>query len=195
MKTILIASKNSAKIEGARAAFAKLFPAEEFNFLSKPIPADLTIKNAVWNGKIPDQPRTEQETRQCAYLRLRYLMDTAALEPEPRFYVAIESGVADHDNELIAFTWAAISYANTLTSYGRSASFILPPRVVEEMRKGHTMVDAIKLVYPPYMNPNAVDGLISILSDGALTRSDQISSAVMMALLKIKNPHLYEKNI
>ncbi|HBY05756.1 MAG: Inosine/xanthosine triphosphatase [candidate division TM6 bacterium GW2011_GWE2_42_60] len=198
MKKIVVASHNRSKIEGTRIAFERFFPEENWMVIGKSVPVEAMIEREVSSGcqgAVSEQPRDEQETIRGAFLRSKYLMDLEmeeATEQESSFCVALEAGVAPHGNGLLAFTWAAISHGGKPPVYGRSSSFILPPRIVEAMNQGATMIEACKLVYPD-MNPNPEDGLVSILSSGALTRTDQSSSAVLMALLLLKNPHFFKK--
>lgn len=196
MKTVLVASTNKAKIEGARQAFERFFYREEFKVVGVAIPPEVAARNALRRGESlrPQQPRSDEETRACAFSRLTDLMDLDGTEPAT-FLVALEAGVAPLDKGLIAFTWASVFMAGSCDiGEGRSQSFILPPRVVEEMNNGHTMIEACKRVYPT-LEPNPFDGLIAILSDGILTRTEQNASAVMMALLGVKNPFLFSKHL
>lgn len=173
-------------------AFELLYPGAEFTAIGQKIPS--TDTKVLWHGELVEQPRTDEDTKHGAFARLQYLMDISVTHSqEPDFYVAIEAGVAPYGDGLIASSWAAVSNGVNTESYGRSPSFIVPPRVVEEMQKGHTMLEACKIVYPPHMNPNAKDGLIAILSGGVITRTDLSAQAVMMALLEVKNRALYGK--
>lgn len=194
MKKIWVASTNRAKIDGTALAFERFYSDEQFTAIGQTVPSPDT--KVFWYGELVEQPQTDEDTRHGAFTRLKYLIDLNVTHGQtPDFYVAIEAGVAPYENKLVAFSWAAVSDGAHVESYGKSSSFILPPRIVEEIQKGLTLLEACKIVYPQHMNPNAKDGLISILSNGAVTRTELSAQAVMMALLEIKTRALYGKFI
>lgn len=196
MKTVLVASTNKSKIEGTRLAFERFFYREKFKIIGISIADEQATANALRRGLSPrpQQPRSDEETRACAHSRLMDLIDVNDA-PEATYLVALEAGVAPFGDSLIAFTWASVFMNGSCDiGEGRSSSFVLPPRIAEEINNGKTMIEACRCVYPT-LKPNPFDGLISILSDGILTRADQNTSAVMMALLGVKNPFLFSKHL
>lgn len=189
-KTIWVASTNQAKIDGTRMAFEQLYAGTTFDTVGKKIQE--TPGGKLAHGPLLEQPLTDEETRRCAVARLAYLMDLELGNNEkPDFYVAIECGVAPHENSFIVLSWAVVADCNGRMGTGRSASFVLPLRIAAEIKKGHTMLAGCKIVCSPESNPNGKDGLVSILSDGAINRSMLSAQAVTMALLALKNGTLY----
>lgn len=191
MNKIWIASTNHAKIGGVRTAFKQLYADLEFDVAAKRV--EETAAGKLQYGPLLEQPLTDEETRRCALVRLAYLRDLASMESEnPEFYVAIEGGLAPYEDTFIVFSWAVVAHPGGPARAGRSASFIVPPRIAMEISKGRTMLEGCQIVCPPETNPNGRDGLIAILSGGALWRTDLSAQAVAMALLVLKNQQFYE---
>lgn len=183
MKIIWIASKNRAKIDGTFQAFSRLYRDEQFTVVVK----------SVSNSTSIEQPRTEEETILGAQTRLMLLMIAAENVVEtPDFFVSIEAGVTEIANNIIAFSWATVASRNKQIAYGRSETFTVPPRIAKEIKNGYTMLEASKMAYPHHSDLNRENGLISLLSEGIISRTDQSATAVTMALLGIKNPQFYQ---
>ena len=190
MITVLVASKNPAKVDGTAVAFKELFPDETFRVEGVLVPPVFPDGVDVF---VSEQPRTNQETKAGAAARLMGLERFSAHQPADQqadFLVALEAGVDDQDGQLMVFTWAAISTPHHEPSFGRSASFVVPPCVAQAIRGGSTMFAACRAAYAAH-DPNRVDGLITLLSNGKLTRTSQCTAAVMMALLPFVRPELY----
>jgi inosine/xanthosine triphosphatase len=178
MKTIIVASTNSAKIEGFRLAFTRMFPDETFEFQS--------VKAL---SNVPDQPVGRDETLRGAQNRIAH---ARTLAPNADYWITNESGVEDIGADLFIVNWVAvtdgITFSNTLT-----ASFQLPPRVADYVRSGMEVTQGFEAVFGPAAAKDGVAG-IGHLSAGNIPRAELIAMGAITALIPFKNPDLYEKN-
>ncbi len=178
MKTIIVASTNSAKIEGFRLAFTRMFPDETFEFQS--------VKAL---SNVPDQPVGRDETLRGAQNRIAH---ARTLAPIANYWVTNESGVEEIGNDLFIVNWVAvtdgITFSNTLT-----ASFQLPPRVADYVRSGMEVTQGFEAVFGSAAAKDGVAG-IGHLSAGNIPRAELIAMGAITALIPFKNPGLYEKN-
>lgn len=149
-----------------------------------------------WEYQLEKNPQSEYGARWNANLQLEVLKDmTDDTNEHVDFFVAVETGVYEYHyyhQSGLCFDLAIIAKSVGFPTYGHSSNFILPPRIYQEMNRGNTFEEAVKIVFPRHMYSEADDGLIAILSKGALTRKDQVASAVMMALLEQTSPYLYQ---
>lgn len=188
---------DQSKLDGTRQAFERFFPSEEIMIIGKHI----LVKNwhIRWGYLLEKNPQNENGARENANLQLEVLKDMADDTNEHAdFFVAVETGVYEYHyyyQNGLCFDLAIISKSAGFPTYGHSSNFILPPHIYQEMKRGNTFEEAVKIVFPRHMYAEADDGLIAILSRGALTRKDQVASAVMMALLEQTNPYLYQFHI
>ncbi len=175
MKTVIVASTNSAKIEGFRLAFTRMFPDETFEFQS--IKAE---------SGVPDQPVGRDQTLHGAQNRIAHARTQA---PTADYWVTNESGVEDVGADLYIVNWIAvtdgITFSNTLT-----ASFQLPPRVADYVRSGMEVTQGFGAVFGPAAAKDGIAG-IGHLSAGNIPRAELIAMGAVTALIPFKNPDLY----
>jgi len=174
---IIVSSKNPVKINSTTEAFEKVFPKEKFE----------TVGVSV-SSEVSDQPMTEEETLQGAINRANnaYKKDKNA-----DFWVGIEGGIQEINNELMTFAWVYIK-TEELVGKGRSASFFLPPKIVELIREGKELGVADDIVFGK-TNSKQKNGAIGILTGDLIVRKTLYIPAIIIALIPFRNQKLYKK--
>lgn len=173
--TVVVASKNPVKVQAALDGFDRMFPESEF------VAQPLSVPSGV-----ADQPMSEQETLQGALNRVQNARNES---PNANFWIGIEGGVAEENNELAAFAWVVVQDREQLGK-ARSGTFYLPPAVQQLVQQGIELGTANDRIFN-HENSKQKGGAIGILSDNALSRRELYEQAVVLALVPIKNKTLY----
>jgi inosine/xanthosine triphosphatase len=172
MKTILVASNNPVKIQAALNGFQKMFPGEPFEIQGMSVPSGVS-----------DQPMTSAETLQGALNRAR----GAAQQPAD-FWVGIEGGCEEMQEEMQAFAWVVILSRNRIGK-SRTGTFTLPDEITRLVRQGVELGEADDRVFNR-ANSKQGNGAVGILTDDVIDRTVYYEQAVILALIPFKNPNL-----
>ena len=176
IKKIVVASKNPVKLKATLEGFLKMFPSDNFE----------TESVSVESG-VCDQPETDQQTFQGAFNRVN---NVCMAKPEADFWVGIEGGIEEKDNEMEAFAWIIIKGKNNKVGKARTGTFFLPQKVAELVKQGKELGDADDIVFGR-TNSKQQNGAVGILTDNAIDRSSFYIEAVVLALIPFKNESLY----
>lgn len=179
MKTIVISSQNPVKIQAATRGFERMFPQEAFTVTSVSVPSG--VSRQPWGGP---------ETRQGAFNRARA---AAAALPTADFWVGVEGGVEEEEDQLGAFAWIVV-LSDKKVGMSRTGTFFLPPAVTALVRQGKELGEADDLIFQRE-NSKQANGAIGILSENAVDRTDLYEQAVILALVPFKNPDLYPNSV
>lgn len=172
---IVLASKNPVKARAALNAFGRMFPEETFELT--PV--------SVASG-VEDQPASDQETFQGAINRAH---NAAQMIPQADFWVGIEGGISDQDGEMNAFAWVVV-LSNGQIGKSRTGTFSLPRKVAELVRQGRELGEADDIVFGE-TNSKQESGAVGLLTQNVVDRTGLYEQAVVLALIPLKNPHLY----
>lgn len=176
MKKVIVASTNPVKIKSAQIGFANMFPEENFDVQGVSAPSEVS-----------DQPMSSDETLRGATNRAH---NASKLVTEADYWVGIEGGVEDVNEELEVFAWVVVKARDGKNGKGKTGSFLLPQKIAELVRQGVELGDADDIVFGR-TNSKQANGAIGILTDDALTRTTYYVPAVIMALIPFKNERLY----
>jgi inosine/xanthosine triphosphatase len=175
MKKVIIASKNPVKIQAVKNGFEKMFPSQEFEFISVSVPSN-----------VADQPFSNDET----FFGAQNRADNSSNEvKDADFYVGIEGGIEHVESEMEAFAWVVIKSAD---KYGkaRTGTFFLPKQVVELITEGKELGEANDIVFRRN-NSKQENGAVGILTGDVIDRTKYYTEAVILALIPFKNVYLY----
>jgi inosine/xanthosine triphosphatase len=175
MKRIVIASKNPVKIRTTLLGFKRMFPSEEFEVKGVSVPSGVS-----------HQPMSEDETYKGAFNRVQRAKEMCK---DADFWVGIEGGVEEKDNEMRTFAWIVIMSKKEIGK-GRTATFFLPKRVVELIKSGKELGEADDIVFGR-MNSKQKNGAIGILTGDVIDRVKLYEQAVISALIPFKNKGIY----
>ena len=176
MKNIIVGSANPVKLETTQLAFAKAWPEGEF-----------TYNTFDAQSGVPDQPFGSTETKTGAQNRAH---ECRKAYPAADFYVGLEGGLEEVAGEYWAFAWMCILDQAGKTGFGRTGSFLLPPKVSELITAGEELGVATDIIFNQ-TNSGQQGGTISVLTKGSITRTDFYLDAMTFALIPFMKPELY----
>jgi len=177
MHKVIIASKNPVKIQSVEQGFKAMFPEEKFEF------SGVSIASGV-----SDQPMDNEETYQGAVNRA---IGAQKAYPAAKFWVGIEGGIQQYEEEMEAFAWIFIQ-SEDLQGKSRTASFFLPPPVVTLIKEGKELGEADDIVFGA-QNSKQKSGAVGLLTANTIVRTSLYSPAVILALIPFKNQNLFLK--
>lgn len=175
MKTVIVASNNPVKLNATKESFGLMFPNEQFEFEVLAAPSG-----------VADQPMTDKETLQGAFNRMTHISEKS----EADFWVAIEGGAEEKENEVHVSAWVVIKSKDGKIGKGRSSTFLLPEAVIKLMKEGKELAHASDIIF----NESASgykQGTVGILTGNVIDRTEYYVHPVIMALIPFKNPDLY----
>lgn len=172
-KKVIISSKNPVKIASVYRAFKKMFPGVDFIF------EGVSVDSGVSN-----QPVGDAETFKGAYQRAN---NAKLLIHKANYWVGIEGGIANFDNETGTFAWIYIIGENK-TGKSRTTTFMLPPPVTKLLNDGYELGDADDIVFGK-TNSKQENGASGLLSGNIVTRTDLYEQAVVLALVAFRKPY------
>jgi len=178
MKKIVVASRNPVKISAVSESFKKMFPEEVFEVEGISVPSGVS-----------DQPMTESETAQGALNRIH---NASEMVPGADFWVGIEGGVEEKDNNMEVFAWVMIKSRENEVCKGKTGTFILPPKITELIRQGKELGEADDIVFGR-SNSKQENGAVGLLTSNIIDRTKYYTDAVILALIPIKNRTLYRQ--
>lgn len=182
---VIVASTNPVKLEAAKTGFEMMFPDSKFEFEGVSVPSG-----------VADQTMTSTETRNGARNRAKNARDQ---KPGAGFYVGLEGGVTADDQKfdsdpyhLRSVVWCAIlATGSDNFGEGEPGSYALPPEVGKLIIKEKMELGAADDLVFRRLNSKQGEGSIGILTHGALNRGPYYAQAVMLALIRFKNPELF----
>lgn len=175
MKKIIVASNNPVKLKAVQNGFERMFPEERFEIL--------TVKTA---SGVRDQPMSDSETLTGACTRVE---NARQQYPLADFWVGLEGGIVDVDDEMTAFAWVALR-SGARVGKARTGAFSLPPEIAQLVRMGMELGAADDLVFGR-SNSKRENGAVGLLTGNVLQRADLYEHAVILALVRFRNPELY----
>lgn len=175
IKKVIIASKNPVKIQAVKLGFEKMFPSQDVEFAGVSVPSN-----------VADQPLSNEETYRGAKNRADNAANT---HKGADFYIGIEGGIEEIDNEVQAFAWVFIK-SNETYGKSRTGTFFLPKQVVDLIKAGKELGEADDIVFKRH-NSKQNSGAVGILTGDIIDRTSYYTEAVILALIPFKNEDLY----
>lgn len=173
---IIVGSKNPVKINstdiGFHAAFESAFLVEGLNVSSE----------------VSDQPMGYEETYLGAFNRAK---NAKQVFPEADYWVGIEGGINEENDEMYAFAWVVIMDRKGRVGKAKTATFYLPSIVSDLVKGGKELGDADDQVFMKD-NTKQGSGAVGILTSGVVNRKDYYSQAVILALIPFLNESIYQ---
>lgn len=172
---VIISSRNPVKIQAVEAAVMQLFPDEHHAFEGISVPSGVS-----------DQPMTDEETLQGAHNRA---INAKSHQPAADLWVGIEGGIEEKEGGFMAFAWIVVE-GNGQKGIGKSAGFMLPPKVCQLISQGMELGEADDVVFGQ-SNSKQNSGAIGLLTNDLITRTTLYVPAILMALIPFARPELY----
>lgn len=169
MQTIAVGSQNPIKIEAVQKAFEIAFPGETFQALGYDA-----------ESRVADQPMTSSETLLGARNRVAHVR---ALAPSADYYVGLEGGLEEIEGNLVEVGWMVVENQSGIESIARTASLTLPDDIAQIVKNGKELGHAVDEVYKKE-NSKQSTGLVGVLTQGQIMRSDLYIHTLILALTK-----------
>ena len=175
MMKVIVGSTNPVKINSTKLAFETAFPEDEFEVEGVSVVSD-----------VRDQPMSSAET----LLGARNRAENAKEKYEADYWVGIEGGIQEHDDDLEAFAWMIILGAEGTIGKARTSSFVLPHEVSLLVRSGLELGQADDQVFNQSHSKQR-NGAVGLLTNDIIDRSEYYKQAVILALVPFLKPELY----
>ncbi|MEN8249022.1 MAG: inosine/xanthosine triphosphatase [Bacteroidota bacterium] len=172
---VIVGSTNPVKINSTKAAFEAAFPDEEFEVEGVSVVSD-----------VRDQPLSNDET----LLGAKNRAFNAQAGYQADFWVGIEGGIEDHEDELEAFAWMVVLGANGTKGKARTSSFVLPHEVSILVRAGLELGQADDQVFNQTHSKQKT-GAVGLLTNNIIVRSEYYKQAIILALVPFLKPEFY----
>lgn len=157
---IWIGTKNKAKV----ASVQSIFPGANF------------FPTSVASG-VPEQPFSDEETKQGAVFRARKALPHPA--DDQTIAIGLEGGVMEIDQRLYVCNWGALVTSTDDVFVAGGARFPLPKQISEQLQQG-TELGPVMEAYTNRKNVRQHEGAIGIFTNGLLDRSHMFSHIVLM---------------
>ncbi len=170
---VLIATKNTAKIEGARRALSHYF-------------SDIEVEGIPVESNVEEQP-VNNDIYNGAKNRVSNLKKYAKENSiNSDLYLAIESGINNLFGRWMITNIAVIEDNNELESYGTSPSFPVPDKFVDDIISTD-LNKVMDQIFEKDEERHNKGGAIQLLTHNEVTRIDLTEMAFIMALTKYIN--------
>ena len=187
--SVIIASRNHAKVGSTENALHRCFP--QLSFRIQPENAESGVRA---------QPVGSDETLRGAINRVEH---ASSLQPDASLAVSVEGGVEWLGEELHCFAWAAVRSGRTsAVSKARSGSFLLPREIAQLVRDGMELGGADDKIFGPMKlgqqrSASLTDsqGTIGFLTNNLISRQAYYEHAVMLALVPFMRPEFYPEYV
>lgn len=174
--SLVVASKNAAKINAAFSVAKEFFPE---------VAAATGVQT---NSLVSETPVGDDE----ALVGCRNRIDEAkSLHPEADFYVSIEGAVNIVEQMMFVFSWVVVEQrCPNRIALGCSAKVRIPDALAQELQRGTSLSQLAKGHYQTHLNVNEV-GTNGIVTLGGFTRTDEFTSALRCAFGYLANSANY----
>ncbi|AWW30902.1 inositol monophosphatase [Echinicola strongylocentroti] len=174
---VVVGSKNPVKVQCTENGFQRAFGEHHF------IVEGLNI-----NSEVSDQPFGDEETYRGAFNRAKNAKNTF---PEADYWVGIEGGVEEVDNEMIAYAWVTVMDRNGKLGKAKTSTFFLPEAISKLIRGGMELGAADDKVFDRE-NSKQGNGAVGMLTNGTIDRTEYYEQAVVLALIPFISDKLYK---
>jgi inosine/xanthosine triphosphatase len=180
MKTVVVASDNPLKVGVALAAFKKVFPDTEFNFIGFKSPSGVS-----------EQPMSYKETLLGASNRLDYATKEAQ-RIKAEYVISMEGGVAKRGRKkLVEFAYILVKEMKTENrALAKTAEFYVPKPIADIVLEGGEIGPASDKVFGS-TNCKQKGGSIAYFTDGITSREDIYIQAALFAINELKHPEWF----
>lgn len=178
MKTVVVGSKNPAKMEAVKEAFESVFPNETFVYVSHDA-----------QSGVPDQPFGSEETRKGAKNRAD---DCLRVRLGADYCVGLEGGLEEEAGEFWAMAWMCVVDSGGNYGFGKTGAFLLPTEVSQYIHEGKELGDAVDIVFNK-INLKHAEGTVGVLTNNLILRKDFYREALIFALIPFLQPVLYRE--
>jgi len=171
---VVLGSTSPVKVNATKEAFGIYFD-------------DVEVKALPIASGVKAFPTSDEETLRGALNRAE---KARTLEPEADFSIGIEGGLVKLEGYVLVHQVAAVMKGN-IKGIGVSQGYVAPNRLIRQL---DMETDESRRVIDDYFGVGEVlskEGVIGIMTKGALTRTEASRDAVICALTRFVNPNYY----
>jgi inosine/xanthosine triphosphatase len=176
---IFVGSTNPVKIKATHEAARQQWP-------------DVEVVGMAIKSGISEQPLSDEETRQGALQRAQAALDsglasyvsnnsTAKKDVVKMLGLGLEGGVFEYGDQLWNTVWAVVVDQEGKIAVANGARFSLPQVIANKIRQGEEMGPVMESLVGE-MDIRSKQGMIGILTQGFITRTQEYASIAKMAL-------------
>ena len=171
---IILGSTSPVKVNATKQAFQTYFDDVEVTAL--PLPSGVKAF-----------PTSDEETLRGAMNRAEKARE---LEPRADFAVGIEGGLVRLESHVFVHQIAVV-IKDDIKGIGISQGYIAPDRLIDQLDMES---DDSRRIIDGYFGRNEIlsdEGVIGVITNGVLTRTDASRDAVICAMTRFINPEYY----
>jgi len=172
--TVAIGSTNPVKIAAVRNSIQRIWPNAE------------VIGVAAESG-IRAQPLSDEESIIGAANRASAVQQ----QLDSDLGIGVESNITENAYGLFATAWAVAVDRQGISNLGSSGRLCLPVRLAQRMRQGEELGELID-EWVGQQNTKQKQGAIGVMTNGLISRTAALETAVIFALARFLNPAYYE---
>jgi inosine/xanthosine triphosphatase len=169
-----VGTKNPAKVDGIRRAFAKYYPSVEL----RPVDSSSVARA---------QPRGLEEMAAGATARAKFSLSKAGGD----FGAGVEAGIFTIGDVYFDNQVAAIVDRSGRTSLGHSAGYSLPRKDMEKLFKDGSELERWAEKVSGVNEIGDKGGLVNFLTNGKMSRTDLTEQCVVTALIPWLHKDIY----
>lgn len=169
---ILIGSKNTGKIQGAKEAFENYFD----NFQIEGVSVPSNVKEQPVNNEIYEGARNRVDNL------IKYSKENNI---DAEYFLGIESGITNLLGKWVIINVAVIKDKNGYESWGTSSAFPVPNKYVNEIIESD-LGQVMDNIFQEH-DLRSSKGGISFLTNNVINRIDLTKEAFIMALIQYTN--------
>lgn len=173
---VAVGSTNPTKINAVKKVFSFYYPGV------------MVVGTEVDSG-VSEQPTTEEETVVGATTRSK---NALLLISQAKYGVGIEGGLRKTNSGWFESSTVVVSDRKGKTGIGSSGGLILPKAVIDSVKKGETLEQAIDRIFKTKKIGRGI-GMFGIMTKGYVTRTSGVEQGVAFALARFLHPKIYEK--
>ncbi len=170
MIKVLVGTSNRLKVEATKEAFSKAFL------------GDVEVKGCKVDSGVSAQPFGDDVFR-GAINRAK----ACSMKEKADFYVGIEGGIIERLGKVMTFAAVCIIDSKGRTSIGTSGHFPLPKEVIELVKEGKELGEAMDLLIGK-KGIKYNEGAIGVFSKGLIDRKALYVHALLLSLIPFLSP-------
>jgi inosine/xanthosine triphosphatase len=171
---VAVGTRNPAKLEGVRKAFARYY-------------MDVELRPVDSSSVARAQPKGLEEIVEGATARAKH----AILEANGDFGVGVEAGIFTIGEVYFDHQQAAIVDSSGRVSLGHSAGYMLPKEAMDKMFDTGSELERWAEKVSGVTEVGDKGGLISFLTDGRMSRTELTEQCVITALIPWLHSEVY----
>lgn len=172
--TVAVGSGNPIKIAAVRNSIQRIWPEAEVTGV------------AVASG-VRAQPLSEEEAIQGATNRARAARQCL----DSDLGIGLEGNTTETPHGIFVTGWAIAVDRSDTVGIGGSGRFLLPATLAPRLRQGEELGHLMD-EWAGQHNTKQKQGAVGIMTNGLISRTTALETAVIFALTRFLNPHYYE---